>query len=179
MSALLSISDTILIGRVSIYLSSINNSKGVLFGRRLSSPYSPVQISTVTDALRFQYDGDPTDATLRGVADYLIWMCGSYGLQAQYIISGSGGGTVVPGGSTRPLPLDFIVSASSVFATGSTGGTIPQFSGWNLDFDRNNIPQNTTDRGDGSSFYNWNRDTATVTFTPALQADELVRLTPV
>lgn len=174
-----SIADTILIGDVSVYLSSINNARGTLFGKRLSSPYSPVQIATVTDALRWQYEGDSTDDTLRGVANYLIWMCGSYGLQAQYIISGSGGGSVIPAGVTRPLPLDFIVSSTSVFATGSTGGTIPQFSGWNLDFDRNNIPQNTTDRGDGSSFYSWNRDTYTVVFSPALSADELIRLTPV
>ncbi len=186
MAALQTIAETIVIGDISIYLSGNNNALGVLFGKRLASPFSPVQIATCTDALRWQYEdllavgAVSDDDTLRGTANYLIWMCGRYGLQAQYIASGSGGGTVVPAGSsTRPLPLDFIVSASSIFATGSTGGTIPQFAGWNLDFDRNNIPQNTTDRGDGSSFYTWNRTTATVFFSPALNADEIVRLTPV
>ena len=179
MSALLSISDMILIGRVSIYLSSNNNSKGALFGKRLSSPFSPIQIATVTDALKWQYEGDPTDDTLRGVADYLIWMCGSYGLQAQYIISGSGGGTVVPSANTRPSRLDFVVSTSSIIPTGNSGLTIPQFVGWNLMFSRGGIEQSTVDIGDGSSWFSWNRDTGTFGCTPAAQEGEQFILTPV
>jgi hypothetical protein len=186
MAALQTIAETIAIGEVSIYLSGNDNATGVLWGKRLNSPYSPVQIATCTDALKWQYEDllangqVADDDTLRGTANYLIWMCGKYGLQAQYIISGSGGGTVQPSGSsTRPQPLDFIVSASSIIPTGGSGLTIPSYVGWNLDFFRNNIPQNTTDRGDGSSYYTWNRTTATVFFSPALNADEIVRLTPV
>lgn len=184
MATLLTIEQIIAVGDVSIYLSSNDNSKGALFGKRLAAPISPVEIAMYTDALRWgdEIDGDDVDNTvlLRQTANYCLWNYGKYGQEAQYIISGAGGGTVQPSSPAfRPLPLDFIVSASSVFATGSTGGTIPQFAGWNLDFDRNNIPQNTTDRGDGSSYYSWDRTTATVFFSPALQDDELVRLTPV
>lgn len=179
MAGLQTIPDIITISKISIGLAGIDNAKGSLFGKRLNSPYSIVEIAIASDTLSWQYEGDPTDSTLRGYANYVYWMCGKYALTARYLMTGGGGGTVVPGGMTRPLPLDFIVSAASVFATGSTGGTIPQFSGWNLDMDRNNIPQNTTDRGDGSSYYSWNRDTYTVVFSPALQADEIIRLTPV
>ena len=184
MATLLTIEQIIAVGDVSIYLSSNDNSKGALFGKRLAAPVSPVEIAMYTGALRWgdESDGHDVDNTvlLRQSANYCLWNYGKYGQEAQYIISGSGGGTDQPSSPAfRPLPLDFIVSASSIFATGSTGGTIPQFAGWNLDFDRNNIPQNTTDRGDGSSFYTWNRTTATVFFSPALNADEIVRLTPV
>jgi len=113
MAALPTISEVIEMGDASVYLSSINNARGSLFGRRLSSPYSPVQIATVTDALRFQYEGDPTDTTLRGVADYLIWMCGSYGLQARYIISGSGGGTVIPVGGVGYIYTELSVTIAA------------------------------------------------------------------
>lgn len=178
MAALPTIAETIAIGEVSIYLSGNDNASGVLWGKRLNSPYSPVQIATCTDALLWQFEGDSTDETLRGVANYLIWMCGKYGLQSQYIITGSGGGSVNPAGSTRPQPLDFIVSGTSPIPTGTSSISIPQFAGWNVDFVRGGIEQNTTDVGDGSSYFGWNRTTAVFTCSPALQASELVRLTP-
>lgn len=96
MSALLPIPDIIEIADVSVYLSSNDNSNGALFGARLASPISPIEIALINDALRWGLEGNPTDSTLRGTANYLYWLCGKYGLQAQYIISGSGGGTVVP-----------------------------------------------------------------------------------
>lgn len=179
MAALPSIPDIITISKISIGLAGIDNARGSLFGKRLNSPYSIVEIAIASDTLSWQYTGDPTDDTLRGYANYVYWMCGKYALAAQYIMTGGGGGTVVPGGLTRPLPLDFIVSATSVFPTGSTGGTIPQYEGWNLDFDRGGLAQNTTNVGDGSSYYSWSRVTYTVAFSPALGEGELVRLTPV
>lgn len=172
------ISETIQIGDVSIYLSGNDNALGALFGKRLAAPFSDVQIATITDAIRWQYEGYPTDPTLRSTCNYAIWMFGKYGLQAQYIISGGGGGTVIPSAGTRPLPLDFIVSTSSIIATGQSGLTIPQFIGWNLDFDRGGIAQNTTNVGDGSSYYTWDRITGTFSCFPAANEDELFRLTP-
>ena len=184
MAILLTIAEIIEVGDVSIYLSSNDNSKGSLFGKRLSSPYSSVEIDVVTDAVRWgnEDDGDDIDNTvaLRSTANYLLWMCGKYGQQAQYIISGAGGGTVIPGQSvSRPEPLDFIVSASSVIITGATGATLSAFIGWNLNFSRGGIGQNTTDVGDGSSYYGWVRETGAFTVSPALQEGELIRITPV
>lgn len=184
MATLLTIAQIIEIGDVSVYLSSNNNSKGQLFGKRLASPISPVQIDIITDALRWgnEDDGDDVDNTvlLRQTANYCLWNYGKYGQQAQNIIGGSGGGTVQPSGSgTRPTPLDFIVSATSIIPTGSSSLVIPSYIGWNLQFDRGGITQNTTDVGDGSSYFTWTRATATFVCSPALQEGELVRLTPV
>lgn len=186
MAALQTIAETIVIGDISIYLSGNNNALGVLFGKRLASPFSPVQIATCTDALRWQYEdllavgAVSDDDTLRGTANYLIWMCGRYGLQAQYIASGSGGGTVQPSGSsTRPTRLDFVVSSTSIIATGATGLTIPSFAGWNLMFSRGGIEQSTVNIGDGSSYCSWNRTTATFSCSPAAQEGEQFILTPV
>jgi len=44
-------------------------------------------IAIVTDALAWAYASDPTEENLRLVANYLTWLCGKYGQQAQYIIS--------------------------------------------------------------------------------------------
>lgn len=179
MAALLSISDIIEIGDVSVYLSSNDNSRGALFGKRLSSPYSTIEIAAFTDALRWGYEGDSTDDTLRETANYCLWCYGMYGQQAQYIISGSGGGSVVPATSTRPQRLDFIVSSTSVIPTGGTGLTISNFIGWNLMFSRGGIEQSTVDVGDGSSWFSWDRDTGTFGCTPAAAATEQFILTPV
>lgn len=96
MATLLPIADIIEIGDVSVYLSSNDNSRGALFGKRLSSPYSAIEIAAFTDALRWQYETYPSDDTLRATANYCLWCYGKYGQQAYYIISGTSGGEVVP-----------------------------------------------------------------------------------
>lgn len=179
MAVLQTISETIAIGEVSTYLSGNDNASGALFGKRLNSPYSAVQIATLTDVLSWQYADYPTDDTLRGVANYLIWMCGKYGLEAQYIILGTGGGTVLPSGANRPVPLDFQVTSSSIIATGASTLNIPSYIGWNLIFARGGIDQNTTNVGDGSSYYSWARDTGDFSCSPAAGESELFKLTPV
>lgn len=108
MATLLTIPETIEIGEVSVYLSGNNNSLGQLFGKRLASPTSPVTIAMVTNALIWGYEGNPVDDNLRSVANYLVWLCGKYSLEAQYIISGSGGGTVVPIGGNRYVWYSFV-----------------------------------------------------------------------
>lgn len=173
--AVISIADTIEIGDASVYLSGNDNAKGSLFGSRLASPISPVSIAVATDALRWGYEGDSTDDTLRGTANYLLWLCGKYGLQAQNIISGSGGGTVVPvAPSNQPLPLQFIVSGSSPIVTGDSSLVINSFIGFNLLFTRGGIAQSnvTTE----SSYYTWDKNTGTFTCSPAAQAGELFQL---
>lgn len=174
-------SETIDYADLAIGLCANDNSKGALWGKRKTAPSSPVTQAIVTDALRWSLAGGATTAVeLRQMANYLLWLINPYGITAQYLIdNSSGGGTVTPGTATRPDPLDFIVSASSVIVTGATGATIAAFVGWNLQFDRGGITQNTTNVGDGSSYYGWVRATGVFSCSPALQADELVRLTPV
>jgi len=91
----------IAIGNISAYLVGNDESAGSLFGKRLSAPGSMLSISIFTDALDWAYTGNTQPAaTLQQMANYLIWLCGMYGQQAQLISQQQGGGAVVPGGST-------------------------------------------------------------------------------
>lgn len=181
MSSLPTIPNTISYAKLATGLCAIDNFKGSLFGKRLTAPSSPLTQSIVTSALEWGYDGGAVSSTeLRQIANYLIWLTSPYFQTAQYIISNtSGGGSVVPPTSTRPLPLDFVVSVSSPIPTGGSGLSIPAYKGWNLNFDRNGMAQNTTNVGDGSSYYSWDRDLALFSCSPALQESELVRLSPI
>jgi len=99
--AIATIPQAIARGDISIYLSTIDNAKGSLFTSRRANPTSPVTIAMVTDALRWGYEGGAqTDTSLREVANYLIWLVGKYGQQAEAIINGGSGG----GGSVIPTP---------------------------------------------------------------------------
>lgn len=166
-------------GQVSIYLSAINNAKGNLFGPRLSAPGSTSAIAMITNILSWGYDGGAQTAkSLRGIANYLVWLCGMYGQQAQAILQGGGGGSVTPitpGGS--PTRVDFIVDATSFLPTGTTAYTFPTtWQGANMDFVRNGIPQSTVSTE--SSYFTWNRSTREFTCSPALVATELISIIP-
>lgn len=95
--AIATVSEAIERGDISTYLSANNVSNGQLFGARKASD-SPILIALVTDALRWGRDGGAQSTqSLREVANYLIWLTGKYGQQAQAIIDGGGGGgTVIP-----------------------------------------------------------------------------------
>ena len=181
MAALPTILETISYAKLAIGLCAIDNSKGQLFGKRLTAPSSPLTQSIVKDALEWGYDGAAVPPTeLREMANYLLWLINPYGITAQYIINNtSGGGSVVPPSSARPEPLDFVVSASSPIPTGSSTITVPAYKGWNLNFDRGGTAQNTTNVGDGGSYYTWNRDTATFVCVPEAYEGELFRLSPI
>src|SRR5687768_10647999 len=111
MPVLLDIPDIIEIGDVSGPLSALYTSKKSLFGGSVIRPVPPIQIAIITDILRWGYDGGAqTDATIREIGNYAYWMYGKFGLGAQNIISGPGGGSVVPtpSGGGQPNDLDFI-----------------------------------------------------------------------
>jgi hypothetical protein len=107
LAVLPTISETISIGRISTYKAANDNAEGALFGKRLASPTSPVTIAMVTDALEWGNDGGAQTDTVRQVANYLIWLCGKYALQARAILNiTSGGGSVTPssgGDSVFPI----------------------------------------------------------------------------
>lgn len=181
MATLPTIQETIDYASLAIGYCANDNASGNLWGKRLTAPSSPVTQSIVKDALQWALDGGAySDESLREMANYLWWLISPYGIRAQYVISNtSGGGSVVPTPSTRPLPLDFIVSTTSPIPTGASGLSIPAYAGWNLNFSRGGVEQNTTDVGDGSSFYGWDRNTATFSMSPAAFEGELLRLSPI
>lgn len=189
MAALPTITETIEIGDVSIYLAGNDNAAGSLFGPRIAKPTSPVTIAIVTDALRWENESDPTESTLRQVANYLIWLCGRYRLSAEAAISGGRGGTVVPGGSTTlASPIDWIVSATATalapLATGESTVTLdgtngfPDLRGYNVDFYRGGQPQYTTDPGNGSTYYYWNKVSGLFICYGNALVDEQMRISP-
>ncbi len=181
MPTILTIPEIIELGDVSTYLSANYTSKQQLFGGNITKPVPPVQIQFVTDALRWAYDGGAqTAASLRSTANYLYWLCGMFQLQAQNIINGPGGGTVIPiTPGTSPNPIDFIVSGSSLIPTSGTTVNIPQFIGYNVDFARGGVEQYTTPPGDGTGYYNWNKVTGDFTLIdgPAIDGERF-RLSP-
>jgi hypothetical protein len=128
MAVLPTIAETVTIGDISTYLSGNDNARGSLFGPRLGTPVSPVLIALVTDALRWGNTGGAIDAEdLRSSANYLIWLCGKYALQARSImgIVSGGGVTVTPGGggAGEGFPL-YVVSADFDNATEYTNEVI-------------------------------------------------------
>lgn len=175
MSALLTIPVIINIGDVSIYLSANDNASGVLFGRRLSSPKSSLEIAMATDALRWGYEGNPAATTLRGTANYCLWLYGKYSLQAQNIISGSGGGTVSPITPNNPLPYQFYVAASgTLLVDGQSSVTISTFINYNLLFIRGGVPQSPVNTE--PSYYSWDKTTGAFVCTPAASLKELFQI---
>lgn len=181
MATILPVDEIIELGDVSIYLSANYVAKRRLFGGSIIKPTPPVQIAWVTDALRWGYEGGAqTDQSLRQTANYAYWLYGKFQLEAQNIIDGAGGGSVAPtpAGTTLPNPLDFEVSASTTVATGETSVTISQFIGYDVNFSRGGIMQNTTSLGDGSSYYAWNRVTGLFSVYPAAAEGELFRIMP-
>jgi len=98
--AIATIAQAIAQGQIALYLIGNDNAKGSLFGKRLTAPGSMVSVAMITDALDWGNSGGAqTTKDLRSMANYLIWLIGMYGQQAQAISQVQGGGAVVPGGS--------------------------------------------------------------------------------
>lgn len=170
--------EVIVIGKVSSPLAGNYNSKQSIFSPALA-PKSPVLIQMCTDALEWGYNGGAqTDENLRLVANYLLWLCGKFGLEARNII-GIGGSSVVPivPGSLRPSRIDFVVSGSSILPTGSSGGTFSSFIGYELDIIRGGIPQSTITTE--PTYFTWTKATGLLFISPSLFVGEVISIIPV
>ncbi len=131
-------------GNLSASFAVVDNERGLLFGARLSAPASPRTILMVTDALQWGYEGGAqTDQSLREVANYLIWLCGKYGQQAQFILDTTGGGgSVVPGGGSG-ITFDYLIPVNGGVPdfTNATDYDDPRIVGRNLEIFWNDIPR--------------------------------------
>lgn len=119
------------------------------------------------------------NTSIRGVDNYLIWLCGKFGLDAQYVIgSVSGGGSVIPIYPTPiPNPIDFTVLMSGSFMVdGQSTVVIPSFLNYNIIFVRGGIIQPVVDLG--STYYNWSKATGTFTCYPAAVEGEIFQIIP-
>lgn len=145
----------------------------------------PQRIYNIGKSIQRVFDDDPTDSSLTQTTNFLYALCGKYGLQALAVAENSGVvSSVTSLTSTLPLPLDFIVSGSSVITAGSRTVTISSFIGYNVEFTRGDVPQYTTNPGSGT-YYSWNRNTGEFTLfssdsnNGAAQTDERFRIVPI
>lgn len=178
MSVLATIPQTITIGDGTTYLMGNDEANGALFGQRLVKKTSPLMIAIVTDAIRWTYDTDPNNETLRGTANYLIWLCGAYGLQARAL---SGGGTVTPinPGNAMPSKIEFYVNdTDSLILDGGNTMTLPiAWLGYDLLVFKTGVEQTVLTDGTDSS-YTWNPITRVFTITPAAATGDKFSIAP-
>jgi hypothetical protein len=104
MAALFTIQEVIDLGNASLPYALNDYYKGSLFRKSIATQKSCIEIAMFTDILAWQYETSPDDETLRGAANYLIWLCGMFAMQAQS--SSGGGSSVVPSNpTTNTFPL--------------------------------------------------------------------------
>jgi hypothetical protein len=75
------------IGDLSSVLSSVANQKNTLFKGATLDPMLPRTIYRIKRSLALRFSANPTDTTIRGVAEYLLQLCGPYALQSQTILN--------------------------------------------------------------------------------------------
>lgn len=164
------------IASISEYLCYADIAKGGLYFKGIDKQL-PLKIYNIRQSVAYWYDLDPSDDTLITTSNYLIALCGIWGLKAQEIVTSAG--TIAPSSSTAvPLPLQFIVAVSgTTFIDGQSSATLTSFIGYNILFARGGIPQSTVSTE--PSYYSWSRTTGVLTIYPAAATGELFQIYPV
>ena len=180
-------------GFLSSPLAANYNAKAGLFNSgALATPKSPVLILMVTSALNWMNEGgNYTTQQMTQVANYLVWLCGKFGLIASNI-TGSGGSVIpiTPGsGVVIPSTIDWIVSGTAsatapladaeITVTFDGTGGMPDLRGYNMDFFRGGQIQYTTNPGDGSTYYSWNPVSGVFSLSVAAITGEQMRISPI
>lgn len=118
--AILTYGQKLNIGRLSAAYAAIDILKSGLDGGGTDLQL-PIKISYVQQSIQWLYDLDPTDDTLFNTTNYLIALCGKYGLYAAGKLSG-GGNVIPPGGVTivrSPIRITGSMFASALSWTGT------------------------------------------------------------
>lgn len=170
------VSEIVSIYPIAQYLAAIDINRKGLYGGGVNNEL-PEKIYNIGKSVKRIFDDDPTSATLQETANYLWTLCGKYGLQALVVAQSAGNVSPITPTSSLPLPIEFVVSASSLIATGGNSVTITAFIGYNLSFNRNNVPQSQIN--DGASYFTWNRNTGQFFCSGDAQLNELFSLTPI
>jgi hypothetical protein len=109
------------IAKASEFLSGNDIAKGALFGKRLNPKLNQI-IYAERMALQWMLGMDENYSTLQDVANYVLWLCGRYWINAQYIINNGGGGQPVTPVTPTPLIgsfLNWIEVKKADFANGT------------------------------------------------------------
>ncbi len=160
------------------YLATIDLPKQGLYdgGTNL---YLPQKIRNIGNAIEWVYDRDPSYDGLTETANFLWTLCGIYGQQALQVQQTPGYvPSPTPSGGSLPEPIDYEIGASTTpLANGESSVTLTDFIGYNLVFNRNNIPQSTVNQG--GSYYSWDRTTGAFVCFPAAVTTELFQIIPI
>lgn len=177
MAAQLTIQQIINIANISQYLSANNIAEGVLFGAR-KIPTNPRIIYMENAALKWMYSVDPTNPSIRLVANYVYSLC-KQNSRARAIAGAGGGGSIAPvNPGTPPSPIEFTVAGSGTpFVDGQTTLLLTSFIGFNMLFNRDNIPQTQVDTG--GTWFTWSRTTGLMTIYGAAATGELFSINAV
>ncbi len=172
----LTIPQVIGVGRASIYMAQNHAAANVLWGQRIVQQPDPTEIALFTDILSWQYTQFPNDSSLRGTANYLIWLCGEFQIRARGL---TGGGTVNPIPSNMlPQKIEFTVSGSSPIPNGSSSIVLPlTWAGLGVIFARGGQPQTSVTTE--PTYYLWNPVTRVFSVSPAAITSELFSINPV
>jgi hypothetical protein len=165
------------VAKISQYLAIRDITVKGLFGGGVDLSL-PNKIYNLRKSIEYWYDLDPSDTSLVTTGRYLMAICGIYGQIAQGITGGSGTVAAISGTTGAPPPYDFKVDASTSFIIdGQSTKIITLFLGYNLLFTRGGIAQSTVTTE--SSYYTWDKATATFTCVPAAITSELFQIYPI
>lgn len=168
---ILSVVQIIRIAKISQYLASNDIRKAGLFGGGMDIEL-PRKIKNIREDVEYWYDLDPSETSLSATSKYLYALCGKYALAAQAVTGTGGSIAPVNPSSSIPPPIEFVVDAStSYMIDGQSSKTISQFVGYNVIFNRDNIPQAQVNTN--GTYFTWNRITGLFTVYGAAATDEL------
>lgn len=117
------------------------------------------------------------DTSLRKVANYLIWLCGKFGMQ---VLANHGGGSVtpIPPSGAIPQKIEFYVNdTDSPIITDESSLYLPLFKGYQLLVFKNGVEQTLLTDGTDSS-YTWNTITGLFTCTPSASFGDKFSIAP-
>lgn len=128
MATELSIPLILKIGKLSQTLSNVAIQKNTLFKGAALDPRLPRTIYEVWKPLSLRYAANPSDSTLRQVAEYLLLLCGPIAFQAEQAINNL---TLSPPVITGPTNQSVTVGNTATFSVSVTG-TAPLTYQWFL-----------------------------------------------
>lgn len=122
------ISTILKIAQLSQGLANVGNTKNILFKSQTLDPALGQTIFNRRKSLQLRYLSNPTDVSLRGVAEYVLKMCGPFSFTAQQILNALTIGLPV---LTGPTNQSTTVGNSATFSV-SVSGTGPFTYQWYL-----------------------------------------------
>ena len=105
---------------MSAVLAAVDNGKNIVFKGSVLDPMLPRTIVRVKRALALRYTANPSDPTIRGVAEYLLQLCGPYASRAEIILNNLGGSLPV---ITGPSNQSVLVGGNAVFSVSVVSST--------------------------------------------------------